>query len=79
MISQTWRIKRFKSGLGVWGWHDGPMSCSCNDPEDSFCKRNPKSCAVAAAAGVCILLITPIPDDIFIPALIGVGAGAAAQ
>ncbi len=34
-ISQTWRITRMKNGLSVWGWNDGPMSCSCNEaPKD---------------------------------------------
>ena len=34
-VSQTFRITRVtKDGLAKYEWVDGPMSCSCNDPED---------------------------------------------
>ena len=33
-VSQTWQLTRYKGGLSKWEWVDGPMSCSCNDPED---------------------------------------------
>ncbi len=75
-VSQTWRIKRIKNGLAVYGWHDGPMSCSCNDPED-FCGRNPAACAVGVGIGICILIATPWPDDVFIPLLLSSGAAVA--
>jgi RHS repeat-associated protein len=75
-VSQTWRIKTIKGGLSGWGWHDGPMSCSC---KESFCERNPKTCAAGVVAGVCALILTPWPDDVLIPALIGGGASAGAQ
>lgn len=34
-VSQTWRMIRYKDppGITVWGWVDGPMSCSCNECE----------------------------------------------
>ena len=72
-ISRTWRIKRFKNGLSLWGWYDASMSCSCNDPE-GFCGRNPKTCAAGIAIGICILLAMPIPDDVLILGLIGARA-----
>ena len=39
-VSQTFRFKRYKdSGSGppleLWGWTDGPMSCSCNETCES--------------------------------------------
>ena len=74
-VSQTWRIKSMKKGLTLWGWYDGPMSCSCNDPDD-FCSRSPTTCAVGAGVGICILIFTPWPDDVLIPLLIGGGAAA---
>jgi hypothetical protein len=70
MVNQTWRIKTIKGGLAGWGWHDGPMSCSCK--EGNACQRNPKTCAVAAGVAICLLLATPWPDDVLIP---GVAAG----
>jgi RHS repeat-associated protein len=41
-VSQTFTLLRYKDNgsgppLGVWGWKDGPMSCSCHDCE----KDNP--------------------------------------
>jgi len=74
-VNQTFSVQGIKNGLPYYGWKDGPMSCSCNDPE-GFCGRNPKTCAAGIAAGVCILLATPIPDDVLIPALIGAGAAS---
>ena len=32
-ICQTFRVTGMKDGLTVWGWKDGPMSCSCRDVE----------------------------------------------
>lgn len=37
-VSQTWRVSRIKGDLVIWGWADGPMSCSCNECEGSFSK-----------------------------------------
>jgi RHS repeat-associated protein len=33
-VSQTFRLVRWKDGLGLRKWVDGPLSCSCNDCED---------------------------------------------
>ena len=33
-VVQQFRITRVKDGKALWKWADGPMSCSCNDPED---------------------------------------------
>jgi RHS repeat-associated protein len=71
-VSQTWRIVRMKNGLTVWQWADGPMSCSCK--EGNFCQRNPVTCGVGLGALVVGICLTPWPDDIFIPVLIGAGA-----
>jgi RHS repeat-associated protein len=46
-VSQTWTLVRMKvndgpgPNLAVYGWKDGPLSCSCNDcdPEESPAKR----------------------------------------
>jgi hypothetical protein len=74
-VNQTFSIQGIKKGLPYYGWNDGPMSCSCNDPE-GFCSRNPKTCAAGVSAVVCILLITPIPDDVLIPGVIAAGAAS---
>lgn len=75
-IPQTWRITRYKDGLAVWGWHDGPMSCSCNEPEESFCANNAGTCTFIIGLGICGIILTPWPDDLLIPVLIGGGAAA---
>ncbi len=77
-VPQTFRITRIKEELVVREWVDGPMSCSCNDPDDNICRKSPAVC-LAVVSGVCILLATPIPDDVLIPPLIGAAglAGAA--
>lgn len=73
-VSQTWRINKLKGNLKGMGWFDGPMSCSCNDPDDGgFCSRYPKACVAGAVAGACLLLISPIPDDFLIPTVLGIG------
>jgi RHS repeat-associated protein len=69
-VPQTFRPTRFKDGLLGWSWADGPMSCSCNDPEESICRRNPNTCAVAVGLAICILVVTPAPDDVLIPPLV---------
>src|ERR1700719_1655410 len=33
-VVQQFRITRVKDGKALWKWADGPMSCSCNDPEE---------------------------------------------
>ncbi|NJL27100.1 MAG: RHS repeat-associated core domain-containing protein [Thermoanaerobaculia bacterium] len=69
-ISRTFRPVRVKDGKELWKWVDGPMSCSCNEPdEEPFCSKKPGTCA-AVAVGVCILFLTPWPDDVLIPGLI---------
>ena len=75
-VSQTFRFYRMKGGLIGRRWWDGPMSCSCNEPE-GFCGRNPGTCAVAVGVAVCILVLTPWPDDVLIPVVVGGGAAAA--
>ena len=72
-VSQTFRFERFKDPVTVLGWKDGPMSCSCKDPE-GFCKRNPGTCMAAVGIGICILILTPWPDELAIPVIIGGGA-----
>lgn len=76
MINQTWRIGKIKGGLAGWGWFDsnGPPSCSCN--EERFCQRNPKTCGVIAGVTICLLIATPWPDDVLIPAVVGGTAAA---
>jgi hypothetical protein len=31
-VSQTFRVIRETGGKAVYGWVDGPMSCSCKEP-----------------------------------------------
>ncbi|HEX7152946.1 MAG TPA: RHS repeat-associated core domain-containing protein [Thermoanaerobaculia bacterium] len=33
MVSRTFRVVRAKNGMTVRGWMDGPMSCSCKEPD----------------------------------------------
>jgi len=33
MVSQTFRVVRAKNGMVVRAWVDGPMSCSCKEPD----------------------------------------------
>ncbi|NJL27098.1 MAG: RHS repeat-associated core domain-containing protein [Thermoanaerobaculia bacterium] len=69
-ISQTFRPVRIKDGKALWKWVDGPMSCSCNEPDDEpFCRKRPGTCA-AVAVGICVLVLTPWPDDVLIPGLL---------
>ncbi len=70
LVNQTFRIVRIKDGMPLYKWVDGPMSCSCNDPADKLCKRRPVMCVVTAGA-ICALLVTPWPDDLLIPPLVG--------
>ncbi len=54
-VPQTFKITRMKGGLTGRGWVDGPMSCSCQEPEndgviESICNA------------VHNLLFSPIPD-----------------
>jgi RHS repeat-associated protein len=40
MVSRVFRLVRSKNGFEIWRWVDGPLSCSCNDPdEEPFIKR----------------------------------------
>jgi RHS repeat-associated protein len=40
MVSQTFGLVRSKDGFEVWKWVDGPLSCSCNEPdEEPYLKR----------------------------------------
>ena len=32
MVSQTWKIIKMIGGKTLYGWVDGPMSCSCKEP-----------------------------------------------
>ncbi|NJL27370.1 MAG: RHS repeat-associated core domain-containing protein [Thermoanaerobaculia bacterium] len=69
-ISRTFRPTRHRDGKTLWKWVDGPMSCSCNDvDEEPFCRRRPGTC-VAVTVGVCVLVLTPWPDDVLIPGLL---------
>jgi hypothetical protein len=38
-VVQLWRVTRAKEGFIASGWIDGPMSCSCNDPEEPYLIR----------------------------------------
>lgn len=44
MVSQTFRLVRSKDGFDLRKWVDGPLSCSCNEPEEEpvwrRCLRN---------------------------------------
>ena len=42
------------------------MSCSCNEP--SFCERNPVTYGIGVVVSVCVLALTPWPDEVLIPA-----------
>jgi RHS repeat-associated protein len=71
------RVEKFKlvrqtRDVGVWEWVKINTSCSCNEP---FCKRNPGTCAVGIGALIVGICLTPWPDDVLIPVLLG---GAAA-
>jgi RHS repeat-associated protein len=70
MVPQTFRPNRYKDGLIGWSWVDGPMSCSCNEPDEPFCRRNPNTCAAVVAVAVCVLVTTPWPDDILLPPIL---------
>jgi len=69
-VSQTFRLVRVKDGKAFYKWKDGPLSCSCNEPQEFICRRRPLAC-VAAGIGVCVLLVTPWPDDFLIPPVLG--------
>ena len=70
MVNQLFRLVRAKDGFERWKYVDGPMSCSCNDDDDKpYCSKNPGTC-IGIGVGVCVLLLTPWPDDIFIPILL---------
>ena len=74
-VSQTFRIVRLTDRDGavkiLRRWADGPMSCSCEDPEEEpFCRRNPKTCLLAIGVAACVLAASPFPDDFLIPPLI---------
>ncbi len=70
MVNQVFRLVRAKDGFERWKYVDGPLSCSCNDDDDKpYCSQNPGTC-IGIGVGVCVLLLTPWPDDIFIPILL---------
>jgi len=73
VVPQTFKIQSMSGGLTGRGWVDGPMSCSCQRPEKSFCERNPGTCTT----GLCLLVVggLAIAPEITIPALT-VGAAA---
>jgi RHS repeat-associated protein len=50
-----------KSGKPRWGWHDAPMSCSCNEPQENSCK------AKAMGIGAGILLGIDLLSRLFPP------------
>lgn len=41
MVSQTWRVAGFRNNMAVYQWVNGPMSCSCNDPDSKCPKGSP--------------------------------------
>lgn len=71
MRVEKFKIVRFTRGVGVWNWVKINESCSCNE---SFCERNPTTCTVGLGALILGICLTPWPDDVVIPALIGVAA-----
>jgi RHS repeat-associated protein len=66
MVPQTKRLTSINNANGFKGLIqtvDGPVSCSCNDPEDdgggNICTRNPKTCSAALViSGVAICIAT---------------------
>ncbi|MGH8109157.1 MAG: RHS repeat-associated core domain-containing protein [Arenimonas sp.] len=72
-------IRRLGSGLNgnlIWNYVKADLQVECDDR--NFCNRNPGTCATLTGLAVLGLLITPWPDDVLIPVVLGCGAGAAA-
>jgi RHS repeat-associated protein len=75
-VSQIWTVVRVhRAGPQLWKWKDVGLSCNCNeDPNERFCSRHPAVCATGVVVGVCVLVLTPWPDDVLIPPLVGAAA-----
>lgn len=72
MRVEKFKLVRSTRDVELWKWVKINESCSCNEP---FCKKNPATCTVAVGMLILGICLTPWPDDVFIPVILG---GAAA-
>jgi RHS repeat-associated protein len=77
-VVQQFRITRVKDGRALWKWADGPMSCSCNDPEECPQGKPQGQPAPAPNAQPQGAPLLPVIIDIIEDILEGAAAAAAA-